>query len=123
MLLFFLICDTLGMCYWTAYTCVQTPNLTVKFTFTSLKSTYAGKVHSMCQKPFLFPCFAIICLVLPFFFLQKTVDMFLDGETSVEDFMQKFLKEKTLHHMRHVKTEKLAELVKQRVPQSYSYRF
>ena len=49
--------------------------------------------------------------------------MFLDGETSVEDFMQKFLKEKTLHHMRHVKTEKLAELVKQRVPQSYSYRF
>lgn len=54
---------------------------------------------------------------------EKTADKFLDGEMNVEDFIQTFQSQKTLHHLRRIKTEKLTELLRSRRPSQYSYRF
>ncbi|XP_073258014.1 vacuolar protein sorting-associated protein 37B-like [Porites lutea] len=54
---------------------------------------------------------------------EKTADKFLDREMNVEDFIQTFQSQKTLHHLRRIKTEKLTELLRSRRPSQYSYRF
>ena len=58
-----------------------------------------------------------------FFFFQKIADKFLDGEINVEDFIQTFQSQKTVHSLRKVKTEKLSELLRSRTSSQYSYRF
>lgn len=54
---------------------------------------------------------------------EKTADKFMDGEMNVEDFIQTFQSQKTLHHLRKIKTEKLTELLRSRTSSQYSYRF
>lgn len=54
---------------------------------------------------------------------EKTVDKFLEKEIASDEFIQKFLEQKTLHHLRRTKTEKLTELLRSRMSSQYSYRF
>ncbi|EDO31948.1 predicted protein [Nematostella vectensis] len=54
---------------------------------------------------------------------EKTVDTFLDGKMSMEDFIQTFMPQKALHHLRRVKAEKLTELLQQRRSGQCSYKF
>ncbi|KAK3731054.1 hypothetical protein QZH41_019213 [Actinostola sp. cb2023] len=54
---------------------------------------------------------------------EKTVDKYLEGEMDVETFIQTFHSQKTLHHLRRVKSEKLNELLQQRRPSQHNYRF
>ncbi|KXJ28946.1 vacuolar protein sorting-associated protein 37C [Exaiptasia diaphana] len=53
---------------------------------------------------------------------EKTVDKYLEGDMDVETFIQTFQQQKTLHHLRRVKSEKLNELLQKRTP-SQNYRF
>ena len=47
----------------------------------------------------------------------------MDGEMNVEDFIQAFQSQKTVHHLRRIKSEKLSELLRSRTSSQYSYRF
>lgn len=53
---------------------------------------------------------------------EKTADNFMDGEMNVEEFIQTFRSQKTTHHLRKIKSEKLSELLRSRRSQ-YSYRY
>lgn len=45
---------------------------------------------------------------------EKTADSFMDGELSVDDFLDKYLKERTILHMRHTKVDKMKEMMRRR---------
>ncbi|CAH3110100.1 unnamed protein product [Pocillopora meandrina] len=53
---------------------------------------------------------------------EKIADKFLDGEINVEDFIQSFQSQKTIHSLRKIKSEKLTELLRSRMSSQYSYR-
>lgn len=53
---------------------------------------------------------------------EKIADKFLDGEINVEDFIQSFQSQKTIHSLRKIKSEKLTELFRSRMSSQYSYR-
>lgn len=57
-----------------------------------------------------------------FIAFQKIADKFLDGEINVEDFIQSFQSQKTIHSLRKIKSEKLTELLRSRMSSQYSYR-
>ncbi|XP_015770533.1 PREDICTED: vacuolar protein sorting-associated protein 37B-like [Acropora digitifera] len=54
---------------------------------------------------------------------EKTADKFMDGEINVDEFIQTFQSQKTTHHLRKIKSEKLSELLRSRRPSQYSYRY
>ncbi|KAK2558169.1 Vacuolar protein sorting-associated protein 37B [Acropora cervicornis] len=54
---------------------------------------------------------------------EKTADKFMDGEINVDEFIQTFQSQKTTHHLRKIKSEKLSELLRTRRPSQYSYRY
>jgi len=54
---------------------------------------------------------------------EKTADKFMDGEMEVEEFIQTFQSQKTVHHLRRTKSEKLSELLRSRTSSQFSYRF
>lgn len=54
---------------------------------------------------------------------EKTADKFMDGEMNVDEFIQTFQSQKTTHHLRKIKSEKLRELLRSRRPTQYSYRY
>lgn len=54
---------------------------------------------------------------------EKTADKFMDGEIHVDEFIQTFQSQKTTHHLRKIKSEKLSELLRSRRPSQYSYRY
>jgi len=54
---------------------------------------------------------------------EKTADKFMDGEMEVEEFIQTFQSQKTVHHLRRIKSEKLSELLRSRTSSQFSYRF
>lgn len=47
----------------------------------------------------------------------------MDGEMNVDEFIQTFQSQKTTHHLRKIKSEKLRELLRSRRPTQYSYRY
>lgn len=53
---------------------------------------------------------------------EETADKFMDGEMNVEEFIQTFQSQKTVHHLRRIKSEKLNELLRSRSSSQYSYR-
>lgn len=53
---------------------------------------------------------------------EKIADKFLDGEINVEDFIQSFQSQKTIHNLRKIKSEKLTELLRSMMSSQYSYR-
>lgn len=53
---------------------------------------------------------------------EKIADKFLDGEINVEEFIQSFQSQKTIHSLRKIKSEKLTELLRSRMSSQYSYR-
>lgn len=53
---------------------------------------------------------------------EKIADKFLDGEINVEDFIQSFQSQKTIHSLRKIKSEKLTEVLRSRMSSQYSYR-
>lgn len=53
---------------------------------------------------------------------EKIADKFLDGEINVEDFIQSFQSQKTIHSLRKIKSEKLTELLRSMMSSQYSYR-
>jgi len=68
-------------------------------------------------------CLQKLINFVSFNFFQKIADKFLDGEINVEDFIQTFQSQKTVHSLRKIKTEKLSELLRSRTSSQYSYRF
>ena len=45
---------------------------------------------------------------------QKMADSFLEGELTVEDFLEKYVKERSELHVRRTKVDKLKEIMRHR---------